>query len=106
MESILSIVVDSDIAAKLIELCKGSGRSLITLMYKRALTAKPPDKALVIKTYDSYMIHGLLGEVNLASFNSFYKEHTKLLRTMPPAEPANARLAAATPPSCRCSTTR
>ena len=88
MESILSIVVDSDIAAELIELCKGSGRSLIALMYKRALTAKPPDKALVIKTYDSYMIHGLLGEVNLASFNSFYKEHTKLLRTMPPAERA------------------
>eukprot|EP00966_Prymnesium_polylepis_P156870 3624814-Prymnesium_polylepis.1 len=85
MNSLLCVVVDTDVKQRLLAACGGSGRALIELLKSEARKATAQDRTLISSKLTKFISKGLQGDLTLVSFNVHFKEYNKLVRNKPPA---------------------
>ena len=85
MESLAHIFEDSDEKATYITECGGSGRKLVELLTELDDEATTADRTLVLTELQAFSARGMIEELNLASFNKYYKDFCKVHRNVPPS---------------------
>ena len=76
--SLINIIKDHRLRARLLTACAGSGRKLVSLLAAEAKKATPKERTLAFTEWQAFAMRPFMGELTLETFEAHCEEYDKL----------------------------